>query len=277
MTQPPWSYDAGKGIRRPNPKVDSSEQRPPGRHTRVPAGPRSERHRVPSVTQAPPTGYPLVAMPRLLLIRHGESEWNALGRWQGQADPPLSDHGRHQAAVAGRRIGSVDMVVASTLQRAASTAAIIADALGIGPVVHDRRLIERDAGEWSGLTRDEIKRAWPGYLAENPDDRHEERRPPGWEGDASLLGRAISAIDDVIADLDDSASVLVVTHGGVIYAIEAHLGASRRYLPNLGARWLDIPKDPGVQAMTLGERIRLHDPETDDDQGDSTPPDAEAV
>src|SRR5438270_7968282 len=130
---------------------------------------------------------------RVLLVRHGQSEWNALGRWQGQADPPLSDLGRDQARAAARALGAVDAVFASDLQRATETAHIIAGALGIGPVLIDERLRERDAGEWSGLTRDEIHERYPGYL---PDDRHrtfapdpdgEPRRPPGWESDEALL------------------------------------------------------------------------------------------
>jgi probable phosphoglycerate mutase len=216
-------------------------------------------------------------MSRLLLVRHGESEWNALGRWQGQADPPLSDHGRHQAAVAARRIGAVDLIVASTLQRARSTAAIIAESLGVGPVRSDHRLIERDAGEWSGLTRAEIKESWPGYLAENPDDRSIERRPPGWEPDSSLLVRAQQALAEIVGPLGASDSALVVTHGGVIYALEARLGAPRRYLPNLGARWIEMSVGTNGHHLELGERVHLYDPENDPDQFDATPPDPQAV
>src|SRR3954465_8515375 len=93
---------------------------------------------------------------RVLMVRHGQSTWNALGRWQGQADPPLSDLGRDQARAAARALGAMDAVFAPDLHRATETAHIIATDLGIGPVLIDERLRERDAGEWSGLTRDEI-------------------------------------------------------------------------------------------------------------------------
>ncbi|MEY2406219.1 MAG: glucosyl-3-phosphoglycerate phosphatase, partial [Acidimicrobiaceae bacterium] len=83
---------------------------------------------------------------RILLVRHGQSEWNALGRWQGQADPPLSDLGRLQAHAAAHALGAVGAVFASDLVRAAETAAIIAAELGVGPVVIDADLRERDAG-----------------------------------------------------------------------------------------------------------------------------------
>src|SRR5690349_6102426 len=92
----------------------------------------------------------------ILLVRHGQSEWNAQGRWQGQADPPLSELGRQQAFSASRKIGSVDVIVASDLERALHTAQIISGQIGVGPVIVEPLFRERDAGEWSGLTREEI-------------------------------------------------------------------------------------------------------------------------
>ncbi|WP_421121472.1 histidine phosphatase family protein [Aquihabitans daechungensis] len=74
-------------------------------------------------------------MTRLLLVRHGESIWNADGRWQGQADPPLSDRGRDQAVAAAASIGTVDALVTSDLERAVDTGAIIGRILGIDPIL----------------------------------------------------------------------------------------------------------------------------------------------
>src|SRR5205814_10368355 len=82
---------------------------------------------------------------RVLLVRHGQSEWNALGRWQGRADPPLSDLGRRQAHAAARSIGALDAIFASNLQRAMETAAIIASEIGVGAVIIVADLGERDA------------------------------------------------------------------------------------------------------------------------------------
>ena len=195
------------------------------------------------------TRYGLVSMPRMLLVRHGESEWNAQGRWQGQADPPLSERGRRDAHLAARSIGAVDVVMSSTLERARDTAELISGELGVGPVLTDRRLIERDAGEWSGLTRDEINAEWPGYLL----DGDLGRRPPGWETDESLLERSLAALRELATAVDDDSDILVVTHGGIIYAIEAFLDAERQYLPNLGARWLTITD----RAFGLGPRAVL--------------------
>lgn len=218
-------------------------------------------------------------MARILLVRHGESEWNAVGRWQGQADPPLTDAGRRQAATAAGSLGTVDAIVSSDLRRAQATAEIIADALGVGPVVVDARLRERDAGEWSGLTRSEIHEAWPGYLADDPIHRREEdetnagagrsaapgeRRPPGWEPDESLLRRVLSTLVEVAEQVPDG-DVLAVTHGGVIYALEHLLGAEHQRVPNLGARWVELR----AKHVDLGPRVSLLD---EHDVSDSSTP-----
>lgn len=202
---------------------------------------------------------------RALLVRHGQSEWNALGRWQGQADPPLTELGRLQARAAARAIGAVDAVFSSDLQRASETAMIIAGELGVGPVVLDAGLRERDAGEWSGLTRAEIERDWPGYL-DPPADEHASfgpsggrtpRRPPSWESDASVLERSVAALGRIHEAVPDG-EVLVVTHGGLVYNLEGHLGGPAGRMANLSGRWLTL--EPGGR-MVLGERVLLVDPE----------------
>ncbi len=181
----------------------------------------------------------------MLLVRHGQSEWNALGRWQGQADSPLSDLGRRQARVAATVIGAVDVIVASDLERASHTAAIISETIGVGPVIVEPLLRERDAGEWSGLTRQEIDAGWPGYL-----DEH--RRPPGFEPEDAFLERTHGGLVRVHAEYG-GADVLVVTHGGVIYAFEREAGLPFERLPNLGARQITHRGD-GIE---LGERLDL--------------------
>ncbi len=185
---------------------------------------------------------------RMLFVRHGESEWNAVGRWQGQADPPLSSRGRRQARAAASAIGAVDAIVASPLQRALETALILSEELGIGPVLLEPSLVERDAGEWSGLTRSEIEHAFPGYLADG-------RRPPGYEADHLMLERILAAVAN-IADSNGDGDVLVVTHGGVIYALEQHLGGAFERKPNLGARWFAWHGD----RLSLGDIVTLLDP-----------------
>jgi broad specificity phosphatase PhoE len=188
-------------------------------------------------------------MTQMLLVRHGQSEWNAVGRWQGRADPALSDLGRHQARTAAERLGSVDVVVASPLLRALDTARILAEALGVGPVLLEPDLVERDVGEWSGLTRDEIEARWPGYLAAR-------RRPPGVEADEVLLARTTAALHRLEQELR-GADVLVVTHGGVVTTLERAHGHRFERLPNLGGRWL-VHHGSHV---ALGDRVLLVDPD----------------
>jgi len=191
-------------------------------------------------------------------VRHGQSEWNALGRWQGQADPPLSDLGRAQARAAAKSLGSLDAVFASDLQRATETALIIAEQLGLGPVILDQDLRERDAGDWSGLTRDEIHERYPGYL---PDDRHRAfapddaapKRPPGWEPDEQLRERMLRALERIHEAVPDG-DVLAVTHGGVIYVLEDHLGDRFHRLANGEGRWIEIDDD---NKLVLGDRVLL--------------------
>ncbi|MDP1819851.1 MAG: histidine phosphatase family protein [Acidimicrobiales bacterium] len=193
-------------------------------------------------------------MTRVLLVRHGQSEWNADGRWQGQADPPLTDLGREQARHAARSLGVVDAIVSSDLQRAADTAALLSNELGVGPLVLDPDLRERDAGEWSGLTRAEIEHGWPGYL---DDLGGERRRPPGWEPDDELLARTIASLAR-IHGLAPDGEAIAVTHGGLVYVLEGHFGEPFARLPNLGGRWLEVgPKGP----VRLGERVVLIDPD----------------
>ena len=197
----------------------------------------------------------------MLLVRHGQSTWNAQQRWQGQADPPLSDLGRAQAAHAGQRLGAVDAIVSSPLERALGSAQILAEAIGVGPVEVVPDLAERDAGPGAVLTRDDIAERWPGYL-------HEQKRPDGYELDPALLDRVGGALDG-LADRFGSAHVLVVCHGGVINAIERMLGEPWLRLANLDGRWISIDAGIDRTGWRLGPRVRL----VDDDELTETPKD----
>ena len=184
-------------------------------------------------------------MTRLLVVRHGQSEWNATGRWQGRADPPLTDEGRRQSKVAGGALGTFDAVVASPLLRAAETATIIAERLGIGPVLTDPDLVERDVGEWQSLTRSQIQEGWPGFLDDG-------RRPPGYEPGDAMLARVLSALERISERMGDG-DVLVVSHGGVVYALEEACGEPWKRLPNLGARWFELSGGD----LSAGPRVDL--------------------
>jgi broad specificity phosphatase PhoE len=190
---------------------------------------------------------------RVLLVRHAQSEWNADGRWQGQEDPPLSALGEQQAVAASEHVGAFDAIVASPLERAAHTAAILAEATGVGPVLLDEDLQERFAGEFQGLTRDEIEQQYPGYLDEG-------KRPPGWESDEALEARTSAVLERIASIFEgrgvEHAEVLVLTHGGVIYRLEDELGVREGRIPNLGGRWIERV---GEGRWKAGDRVVLID------------------
>jgi probable phosphoglycerate mutase len=183
----------------------------------------------------------------LLVIRHGQSEWNAIGRWQGHADPPLSELGRRQAFLAALSIGAVDAIVSSDLHRAVETAAIIAQHLGVGPVVVDDRLRERDAGEWTGLTHSEIEERWPGWI-------EGKKRPAGFETVDSVVSRTLASFA-ALQVASPGGSMLVITHGGVIRALEKSHGRSGNAIANLGG--ISVRATPS--GHSIGERIALLD------------------
>ena len=183
----------------------------------------------------------------LLVVRHGQSEWNAIGRWQGHADPVLSELGRRQAAVAAGSIGAVDGIISSDLLRAAETAAIIAQQLGIGPVLLDERLRERDVGEWSGLTDVEIHKGWPGWLEDG-------RRPDGFEPVDAMLSRVLESLD-AIHTASPGGSLLVITHGGVIHSLAKSYGLGDAPVANLAGLTVRVTET----GHTVGERLALLD------------------
>jgi broad specificity phosphatase PhoE len=161
--------------------------------------------------------------PRIWLMRHGESEWNALGRWQGHGDPPLSDLGRRDAEMlsgqiasrvssGGRRI----LLYCSDLRRARETAGFIGRALGQEPSPL-AALRELDVGSWSGLTRQEIElrdsARLQAFESEDPDIR-----PGGGETRREIRTRVRAAVESLAAD-DPAADLLLVVHLGVIRAL----------------------------------------------------------
>ena len=186
----------------------------------------------------------------MLLVRHGQSIWNVERRWQGRADPALSDHGRHQASLAAANLGNVDVIVSSPLSRALETAVIISSQLGVGPVQMVEDLQERDAGAWSGLTTDEIETDWPGWINSN-------RRPEGWEHDWPLLERALTAFESIIAEFE-GADLLLVSHGGLILVVEEHLRVSNGRIPNLHGRLVHHVSGE----LVAGDRLELIPPES---------------
>jgi phosphoserine phosphatase len=161
-------------------------------------------------------------MRTLYLARHGQSVANAMRRFQGHQDVPLSDLGRRQAAAlsAGLRRRRVAHVYASPLARARHTAEIVAAEHGV-PLTLVDDLRELSLGEWEGLTVDEI-RALPGdpYSCWVRDPV--AGCPPGGEALHLLQARVLGAVDAIAAAHPNGEDVLAVCHGGVISAYLAH-------------------------------------------------------
>ncbi|HEX5268814.1 MAG TPA: histidine phosphatase family protein [Acidimicrobiales bacterium] len=187
--------------------------------------------------------------PRVLLIRHAQSTWNAEGRMQGWADPPLSPAGIEQAEALGHRLGAegpgaVVGVVSSDLARAARTAAILAEACGCPEPEIDARLREREIGRLTGLTDEEARGRYPEEVAAWREQRRP--RPPGGESTGSVLGRARAAIDALMGAAggrEGGEVVVAVSHGGLISALEREAGAGPGGFSNLTGRWL-VPGGP---------------------------------
>jgi broad specificity phosphatase PhoE len=174
----------------------------------------------------------------LLVVRHGQSEWNEAGRWQGWADPPLSSLGEDQARAAALALAdtALDAVASSDLQRARRTAEIISEELGLGPVDVEPDLRERGVGEFSGLTSDEIEERWPGLRQAWRERRIEI---PGGEPDALFLERILRGLH-ALAERHRGQRVLLVAHGGAIRTVRMHLGGEPGGLDHLGGLWLHL-------------------------------------
>jgi broad specificity phosphatase PhoE len=172
----------------------------------------------------------------LLLVRHGETDWNRERRFQGHADPPLNDAGREQASELAENLAGegIEAIYTSDLQRARETAEILAARFG-SEVIALRELREIDVGDWQGLTWPEIEERHPDGAARWHRDGH------GWDGGETYdqLGERIVAALRGIAERHPGQRVLVVGHGGTVRATRAFVegvpvAESRRRNPPIG-------------------------------------------
>lgn len=189
----------------------------------------------------------------LILIRHGETDWNRELRFQGHIDVPLNDTGHEQARRLGLRLQGepVQYVVCSDLMRTQQTTAPSAQLLGL-PVQTTVSLREQHFGVVEGLRAEDIQaqhpRAWEDWLLFNAD-----RGMPGGESTRQFHGRVMAALTD-IARQHLGNTVLVVTHGGVLDMV----WRTARGLGLDGPRQSDIP-NAGVNRIRLDDATR---PET---------------
>ncbi|GAA4598930.1 putative phosphoglycerate mutase [Actinoplanes octamycinicus] len=180
---------------------------------------------------------------RLLVWRHGNTDWNAARRVQGQTDVPLNDLGRRQAAEAAELLAAMRpaAIVASDLRRAADTAAALAARTGL-PVSHDERLRERYFGAWQGLTTAEVALQRPLEFA-----RWKAGQDVGGDvEDLDVMGKRVSDALQDAATL--GGTVVVATHGAAARQGIAHLlGWSREHTRTLRAlqncHWVELSHD----------------------------------
>jgi broad specificity phosphatase PhoE len=201
-----------------------------------------------------------VRVRRLVLLRHGQTEYNAGNRMQGQLDTDLSELGREQAAAAAEVLAKRQplVIVSSDLRRALDTATALAERSGV-PVAVDTRLRETHLGDWQGLTHLEVDDTAPGArLAWRDDARW---APHGGESRVDVAARSIPLVEELLATLgewgsveagDSDRPVVLVAHGGLIAALTAAL--------------LDLPVDnwPVLGGMGNASWVQLSGHSADD-------------
>ena len=187
---------------------------------------------------------------RLVMLRHGQTEFNAGSRMQGQLDTDLSDLGRDQAVAAAEVLAKRQplVIVSSDLRRALDTAMALGERSGL-PVLVDPRLRETHLGDWQGMTHLEVDTAAPGArLAWREDARW---APHGGESRVDVAARGMSVVEELLEDQSDWGAdepdrpVVLVAHGGLIAALTAAL--------------LDLPVDnwPALGGMGNASWVQL--------------------
>jgi len=176
---------------------------------------------------------------RILLIRHGQTEWNSAGRFMGQQDIPLNATGQQQAQALAERLSDErpQAIYASALQRAWQTAAEIHSAIhtaagadgdadpgaeaSLPALIAEPRLREMNFGAWEGCTYAELQTSQPQVLAAWEADLLHVA-PPGGESLLQMAGRVQSAYQDIVAAHPDGTAILVA-HGGPLQMLTAHI------------------------------------------------------
>lgn len=151
---------------------------------------------------------------KLYVTRHGETPWNVVNKICGRTDVPLTEKGLAQARDLAKRAGElgIDLIVASPMCRAYTTAQIVAEACG-APVVTDERLMEQDYGIYEGRDRSD-----PGFLANK---RHFAFRYPGGESMMQMARRVYGLLEELKKQYADK-TLLLVCHGGVCRIINSY-------------------------------------------------------
>ena len=191
-----------------------------------------------------------MTLSRLILLRHGQTDFNVAGRMQGHLESVLTPTGLAQAAAAAPVVAALapDRLISSDLSRAADTAELVGAVCGL-PVKLDARLRETHLGQWQGMSVDEIEAEYPGAIATWRSDA--AWAPPGGESRIQVVERSRPVVDEVDAEPSDGGSeaLLVVAHGGLIAGlVSGLLDLPARAWPAIGGlgncRWAVLARRP---------------------------------
>ncbi|MGB3716425.1 MAG: histidine phosphatase family protein [Candidatus Promineifilaceae bacterium] len=192
----------------------------------------------------------------ILLIRHGETDWNVSGRWQGQSDIPLNENGIKQANLLAKRLSSrsISALYCSDLIRAAQTASILGHVLGLQPIA-DAAWRERNGGDFEGLSAEELSKVATG----NPFQiRDKDWAPPGGETNAQVAARVQKAFDRIVSN-HSGEMIAIVSHGGAIITLLSLVVG----LPAGERARIWVSRNTGFSIIEIGERgaylVRLND------------------
>jgi len=159
-------------------------------------------------------------MTRVVLIRHGQTEWNKSGRYQGQSNVPLSERGKLQAKILAERfpLPSVDVIYTSDLCRARETAEEVGRHFNV-PVHPDSHFRELSFGDWEGLTYDQIVAEWPDAI-ETFFKRPDELQIPHGETFQQVQSRALGRLEELLKE-HEGKTIVITAHGAVLRSVIA--------------------------------------------------------
>jgi broad specificity phosphatase PhoE len=202
---------------------------------------------------------------RLILVRHGETDWNKAGRFQGQIDIPLNENGRRQAAAARDFLKDIpiDRAWSSTLSRPTETAQIILEAHPDVPLTQIDGLVEIGHGVWEGKLESEIREDWS-ELLDTWKRAPETVQMPEGETIQDVWARSVRSWGEIAGELKPEETVLVVAHDAVNKTIlcdllgltPADIWAVKQ--GNGGVTVVDIAADPGQPAVVTCLNLTSH-------------------